>query len=99
MSRFVVLAIFIQACLLQMVLSQSCGCNQYSYGLSGLSSQSCGSYGGTGTGQVGVSGDIDACGNTCVTGSVPVLGSVDFGGCVGACGSVSICGQCGCGCQ
>ncbi|XP_063631632.1 chorion class high-cysteine HCA protein 12-like isoform X3 [Cydia splendana] len=99
MSRFVVLAIFVQACLLQMVLSQTCGCNQYSYGSSGLSSQSCGSYGGTGTGQVGVSGNIDACGQTCVVGSVPVLGSVDFGGCVGACGSVSICGQCGCGCN
>ncbi|XP_063391390.1 chorion class CA protein ERA.1-like [Cydia fagiglandana] len=98
MSRFVVLAIFIQACLLQMVLSQSCGGNQYSYS-SGLSSQSCGSYGGTGAGQVGVSGNIDACGNTCVTGSVPVLGSVDFGGCVPASGSVSISGQCGCGCQ
>ncbi|XP_063370986.1 chorion class CA protein ERA.1-like [Cydia amplana] len=99
MSRFVVLAIFVQACLLQMALSQTCGCNQYSYGSSGLSSQSCGSYGGTGTGQVGVSGNIDACGNTCVVGSVPVLGSVDFGGCVPACGSVSIQGQCGCGCQ
>ncbi|XP_063370703.1 paraneoplastic antigen Ma6E-like [Cydia amplana] len=82
------------------VLSQQlCGCNQYSYGSSGLSSQSCGSYGGTGTGQVGVSGNIDACGNTCVVGSVPVLGSVDFGGCVPACGSVSIQGQCGCGCN
>ncbi|XP_063370992.1 chorion class high-cysteine HCA protein 12-like [Cydia amplana] len=91
MSRFVVLAIFVQACLLQMVLSQNCGCNQISYG--------CNQYGGTGTGQVGVSGNIDACGNTCVVGSVPVLGSVDFGGCVPARGSLSICGQCGCGCN
>ncbi|XP_063631361.1 uncharacterized protein LOC134802656 [Cydia splendana] len=84
MFHFAVLILCFQACLIQTALSQSCGCN---------------SYGGTGTGQVGVSGDIDACGTTCVVGSVPVLGSVDFGGCVSASGSVSITGQCGCDCQ
>ncbi|XP_063370969.1 chorion class CA protein ERA.1-like [Cydia amplana] len=59
----------------------------------------CASYGGVGTGQVGVSGDIDASGQTVVVGSVPVLGSVDFNGTVAASGSVSISGQCGCGCN
>ncbi|XP_063631359.1 uncharacterized protein LOC134802653 [Cydia splendana] len=91
MTRFSLLILCVMACLIQMALSQNCGCNQLAY--------SSGSYGGTGTGQVGVSGNIDACGNTCVVGSVPVLGSVDFGGCVPACGSVSISGQCGCGCN
>ncbi|XP_063391638.1 chorion class A protein Ld12-like [Cydia fagiglandana] len=57
------------------------------------------SYGGSGTGQVRVSGDIGASGQTAVVGSVPVLGSVDFGGKVAASGSVSISGQCGCGCK
>ncbi|XP_063391637.1 chorion class A protein Ld3/Ld29-like [Cydia fagiglandana] len=57
------------------------------------------SYGGAGTGKVGVSGDIGASGQTVVVGSVPVLGSVDFGGKVAASGSVSISGQCGCGCK
>ncbi|XP_063370694.1 chorion class A protein Ld12-like [Cydia amplana] len=57
------------------------------------------SYGGSGTGQVGVSGDIGASGQTVVVGSVPVLGSVEFKGIVPASGSVSISGQCGCGCQ
>ncbi|XP_061726646.1 chorion class A protein Ld12-like [Cydia pomonella] len=57
------------------------------------------SYGGSGTGQVGVSGDIGASGTTVVVGSVPVLGSVEFSGKVPATGSVSISGQCGCGCK
>ncbi|XP_063370967.1 chorion class A protein Ld19-like [Cydia amplana] len=57
------------------------------------------SYGGAGTGQVGVSGDIGASGQTVVVGSVPVLGSVEFSGKVPASGSVSISGQCGCGCK
>ncbi|XP_061726234.1 uncharacterized protein LOC133531855 [Cydia pomonella] len=91
MSRFSILILCVMACLIQMALSQNCGCNQLSY--------NAGSYGGTGTGQVGVSGNIDACGNTCIVGSVPVLGSVDFGGKVAASGSVSISGQCGCGCN
>ncbi|XP_061726204.1 chorion class A protein Ld2/Ld41-like [Cydia pomonella] len=56
-------------------------------------------YGGSGTGQVGVSGDIGASGTTVVVGSVPALGSVEFKGIVPASGSVSITGQCGCGCQ
>ncbi|XP_061726704.1 uncharacterized protein LOC133532170 isoform X2 [Cydia pomonella] len=84
MFKFPVLILCFQACLIRTAFSQSCGCNQY---------------GGTGTGQVGVSGNIDACGNTCVDGSVPVLGSVDFGGCALACGTVIISGQCGCDCQ
>ncbi|KAI8441350.1 hypothetical protein MSG28_014967 [Choristoneura fumiferana] len=149
MSPFVVLALFAQACLIQSVMSQQCGCGQISYGyspapisigcsnmggsglslgniglsnfgsnsgvsslgsnsgvsslgsqvLSSVSSASCGSYGGVGTGKVGVAGDIGVGGNTVVVGSVPVLGSVDFSGTVPASGSVSISGQCGCGCQ
>ncbi|XP_063391383.1 chorion class CA protein ERA.1-like [Cydia fagiglandana] len=91
MSRFSLLVLCVMACLIQMALSQICGCNQLAY--------SSGSYGGTGIGQVGVSGDIGASGQTAVVGSVPVLGSVDFGGTVAASGSVSISGQCGCGCN
>ncbi|XP_063544741.1 chorion class CA protein ERA.1-like isoform X2 [Cydia strobilella] len=127
MSRFAILALA-QACLIQMALSQQCGCNQISYGSPGLfelekislsapsasvsySSPSISvsapsysqgysaSYGGSGTGQVGVSGDIGASGQTAVVGSVPVLGSVEFSGRVPASGSVSISGQCGCGCN
>ncbi|XP_061726429.1 chorion class A protein Ld19-like isoform X2 [Cydia pomonella] len=127
MSRFAILALA-QAFLIQMALSQQCGCNQISYGspsvielekisLSAPSSASISysapsislsapsysqsysaSYGGSGTGQVGVSGDIGASGTTVVVGSVPVLGSVEFSGKVPASGSVSITGQCGCGC-
>ncbi|XP_048002275.1 chorion class CA protein ERA.1-like [Leguminivora glycinivorella] len=88
MSRLSILVLCVMACLVQMALSQNCGCNQI------YSNQ----YGGSGTGQVGVSGNIGASGNTCVVGSVPVLGAVDFGGKVAAAGSVSISGQCGCGC-
>ncbi|XP_063544658.1 uncharacterized protein LOC134752829 [Cydia strobilella] len=84
MFKFAVLILCFQTCLIQTAMSKSCECN---------------SYGGTGTGQVGVSGNIDACGTTCVDGSVPVLGSVCFGGCAPTSGSVSISGQCGCGCQ
>ncbi|XP_048002368.1 chorion class A protein L12-like [Leguminivora glycinivorella] len=39
--------------------------------ISSKSYSSSGSYGGAGTGRVGVIGDIDACGNTCVEGSCP----------------------------
>ncbi|XP_063370970.1 chorion class CA protein ERA.1-like [Cydia amplana] len=120
MSPLVVFALFVQACLIQSVLSQTCGFPQLPYGsglngLGGLNSANqisqsapapapvpsppCASYGGVGTGQVGVSGDIDASGQTVVVGSVPVLGSVDFSGTVPASGSVSISGQCGCGCN
>ncbi|XP_063544754.1 chorion class CA protein ERA.1-like isoform X2 [Cydia strobilella] len=100
MSGFFVLALCAQALLIQAVLSQQCG-SQISYGKSGVMAlaQSCASYGGSGTGQVGVSGDIGASGQTVVVGSVPVLGSVDFSGTVPASGSVSISGQCGCGCN
>ncbi|XP_048002381.1 chorion class high-cysteine HCA protein 12-like [Leguminivora glycinivorella] len=114
MSRFVVLcamAFLVQAVLSQQC-GCSCGSSGISLGgislkssgisggsISSKSYSSSGSYGGAGTGRVGVVGDIDACGNTCVQGSVPVTGSVCFDGCVPACGSVSICGQCGCGCK
>ncbi|XP_063370980.1 chorion class CA protein ERA.1-like [Cydia amplana] len=105
MSRFAVLLLCVQAFLIQAAFSQQqCGCNQnygqYSSTVSApISYATSASYGGTGTGQVGVSGDIGASGTTCVVGSVPVLGSVDFGGKVAAAGSVSISGQCGCGCK
>ncbi|XP_063631686.1 chorion class CA protein ERA.1-like [Cydia splendana] len=109
MSPFIVFALCVQACLIQTVLSQSCGYPQLPYsGIGGLNNAPpptpapappCASYGGVGTGQVGVSGDIDASGQTVVVGSVPVLGSVDFSGTVPASGSVSISGQCGCGCN
>ncbi|XP_061726825.1 chorion class CA protein ERA.1-like [Cydia pomonella] len=102
MSRFAVLLLCVQAFLIQTAFSQQCGCNQnygqYSSTVSAPISYAA-SYGGSGTGQVGVSGNIDASGQTAVVGSVPVLGSVDFGGKVPASGSVSISGQCGCGCK
>ncbi|XP_048002448.1 uncharacterized protein LOC125238990 [Leguminivora glycinivorella] len=105
MSRFAVVLLCVQAFLIQAAFSQQCGCiqnyAQYSAPLSAPSpiSYASSSYGGSGTGQVGVSGSIDADGQTAVVGSVPVLGAVDFGGKVAAAGSVSISGQCGCGCQ
>ncbi|XP_063391373.1 chorion class CA protein ERA.1-like [Cydia fagiglandana] len=109
MSPFIVFVLCAQACLIQTVLSQSCGFPQLPYsGIGGLNNAPpptptpappCASYGGAGTGQVAVSGDIDASGQTVVVGSVPVLGSVDFSGTVPASGSVSISGQCGCGCN
>ncbi|XP_061726545.1 uncharacterized protein LOC133532071 [Cydia pomonella] len=57
-----------------------------------------GSYGGIGSGEVSITGTVEACGTTCVSGSVPVLGSASFSGCTPACGSVSIKGQCECDC-
>ncbi|XP_048002382.1 chorion class CA protein ERA.1-like [Leguminivora glycinivorella] len=104
MSRFAILLLCVEAFLIQAAFSQQCGCiqnyAQYSVPVSAPSAISyASSYGGSGTGQVGVSGDIGASGQTAVVGSVPVLGAVDFGGKVAAAGSVSISGQCGCGCQ
>ncbi|XP_048001849.1 uncharacterized protein LOC125238554 [Leguminivora glycinivorella] len=54
------------------------------------------SYGGEGTGIVGVDGTVDARGSTRVSGSVPVQGAAGFRGSTPAYGSVSIRGQCEC---
>ncbi|XP_063835934.1 chorion class CA protein ERA.1-like [Ostrinia nubilalis] len=55
-----------------------------------------GPYGGTGTGEITVAGEVQATGQTIVTGQVPVIGTVSFSGSIPASGVVSIAGNCGC---
>ncbi|CAH0731191.1 unnamed protein product, partial [Brenthis ino] len=62
----------------------------------GLSSAA---YGGSGSGDVLVFGQLPVAGSTLVGGQVPILGSVCFDGAVPAAGSVCIAGSCGCGCN
>ncbi|CAH0731189.1 unnamed protein product, partial [Brenthis ino] len=62
----------------------------------GLSSAA---YGGSGSGDVLVLGQLPVAGSTLVGGQVPILGSVCFDGAVPAAGSVCIAGSCGCGCN
>lgn len=67
------------------------------YGRSGA--EVSGAYGGTGTGDIDVAGELPVAGTTLVAGHVPVLGAVQFAGEVPAGGVVSIFGKCGCDCN
>ncbi|XP_068625303.1 chorion class A protein Ld2/Ld41-like [Battus philenor] len=57
-----------------------------------------GAYGGAGTGDLDVAGELPVAGTTLVAGQVPILGAVQFAGEVPAAGVVTIVGQCGCDC-
>ncbi|CAH2084050.1 unnamed protein product [Euphydryas editha] len=64
-----------------------------------LGANSASAYGGTGVGDLAVTGEVGVGGTTLVAGQVPILGAVEFGGAVPATGAVSISGSCGCGCN
>ncbi|XP_068625308.1 chorion class A protein Ld2/Ld41-like [Battus philenor] len=57
-----------------------------------------GAYGGAGTGDLDVAGELPVASTTLVAGQVPILGAVQFAGEVPAAGVVTIAGQCGCDC-
>ncbi|CAG5054965.1 unnamed protein product [Parnassius apollo] len=67
------------------------------YGWSGT--EVVGAYGGVGTGDLYIAGELPVAGVTTVAGHVPILGAVRFGGGVPAAGTVSICGKCDCDCN
>ncbi|CAK1591200.1 unnamed protein product [Parnassius mnemosyne] len=67
------------------------------YGWSGT--EVVGAYGGAGTGDLDIAGELPVAGVTTVAGRVPILGAVQFGGGVPAAGTVSICGKCSCDCN
>ncbi|CAG5054967.1 unnamed protein product [Parnassius apollo] len=67
------------------------------YGWSGT--EVVGAYGGVGTGDLDIAGELPVAGVTTVAGHVPILGAVRFGGGVPAAGTVSICGKCDCDCN
>lgn len=54
-------------------------------------------YGGSGTGEVAVAGEMPVIGTTNIGGQVPVAGSVRFSGDVPAGGIISVAATCGCG--
>ncbi|KAF9420641.1 hypothetical protein HW555_003188 [Spodoptera exigua] len=89
MTRFAVLLVCLQACLVQVVFGQylgSVGCG-------------CAAYGGAGEGNVAVLGELPVSGTTAIGGQVPIMGAVSFGGSLPAAGAVSISGKCSCGCE
>ncbi|CAG5054971.1 unnamed protein product [Parnassius apollo] len=67
------------------------------YGWSGT--EVVGAYGGVGTGDLDIAGELPVTGVTTVIGHVPILGAVKFRGEVPAAGTVSIYGKCGCDCN
>ncbi|CAG4957838.1 unnamed protein product [Parnassius apollo] len=56
-----------------------------------------GNYGGVGTADVSVVGEMPVAGSTVVVGQVPVVGNVRFGGQIPAGGIFSVSGSCSCG--
>ncbi|CAK1593189.1 unnamed protein product [Parnassius mnemosyne] len=58
---------------------------------------SIGNYGGVGTGDLSVVGEMPVAGSTVVVGQIPVLGNVRFDGQIPAGGIISVSGSCSCG--
>ncbi|CAH2057285.1 unnamed protein product, partial [Iphiclides podalirius] len=85
--------------------ANNAGCGHglgYNLGSSGYGwngAEVAGAYGGTGTGDLDVAGELPVVGTTLVAGQVPILGAVQFAGEVPAGGVVSIFGKCGCDCN